>query len=39
MGKNYRNRSKTSATPRKPFEKERLDNEYISILIKITNYW
>jgi len=27
MGKNYRNRSKTSDTPRKPFEKERLDNE------------
>mmetsp|Transcript_1873 Transcript_1873/g.4310 ORF Transcript_1873/g.4310 Transcript_1873/m.4310 type:complete len:193 (-) Transcript_1873:97-675(-) len=27
MGKNYRNRSKTSKTPRRPFEKERLDRE------------
>ena len=32
MGKNYRNRSKTSDTPRKPFEKERLDNEYLNII-------
>mmetsp|Transcript_5406 Transcript_5406/g.7201 ORF Transcript_5406/g.7201 Transcript_5406/m.7201 type:complete len:192 (+) Transcript_5406:25-600(+) len=27
MGKDYRNRSKTSKTPRRPFEKERLDRE------------
>ncbi len=27
MGKNYRNRSKTSKTPKRPFEKERLMNE------------
>ncbi len=27
MGKNYRNRSKTAKTPRRPFEKERLDSE------------
>lgn len=27
MSKNYRNKSKTSKTPRRPFEKERLDAE------------
>jgi len=27
MGKNYKNSGKTSKTPRRPFEKERLDNE------------
>jgi small subunit ribosomal protein S9e len=27
MGKNYRNYHKTSKTPRRPFEKERLDQE------------
>ena len=27
MGKNYINRSRTSKTPRRPFEKDRLDNE------------
>ena len=27
MGKNYINRSKASKTPRRPFEKDRLDNE------------
>jgi small subunit ribosomal protein S9e len=34
MVKNYRNYSKTSTNPRRPFEKERLDQEYIN-LIKI----
>lgn len=27
MGKNYRNTSKTSKTPRRPYEKERIDRE------------
>ena len=27
MGKNYINRIRTSKTPRRPFEKDRLDNE------------
>ena len=27
MGKNYINRSRTNKTPRRPFEKDRLDNE------------
>jgi small subunit ribosomal protein S9e len=27
MGKNYRNHSKTSSTPRRPYEKERIDSE------------
>jgi len=27
MGKNYINRGKTFKTPRRPFEKDRLDNE------------
>jgi small subunit ribosomal protein S9e len=27
MGKNYRNYSKTFKTPRRPFEKERIDQE------------
>lgn len=31
MGKDYRNQGRTSKTPRRPFEKERLDNEYIMI--------
>ena len=29
MGKNYRNRSKTSKNPKRPYEKERLDNELL----------
>ena len=28
MGINYKNSSRTSKTPRRPFEKERIDNEY-----------
>ena len=31
MGKSYRNYSKTSKTPRRPYEKERLDSELILI--------
>ncbi len=31
MGKNYRNYSKTSSTPRRPFEKERIDSELVQI--------
>ena len=31
MGKSYRNYSKTSNTPRRPFEKERLDSELVQI--------
>ena len=27
MGKNYRNYSRTFKTPRRPYEKERIDNE------------
>jgi small subunit ribosomal protein S9e len=29
MGKNYRNNSKTSKNPKRPYEKERLDNELL----------
>ena len=31
MGKNYRNHSKTSVKPKRPFEKERLDSELLLI--------
>ena len=31
MGKNYRNYSKTSVHPKRPFEKERLDSELLLI--------
>ena len=31
MGKNYRNHSKTSVMPKRPFEKERLDSELLLI--------
>ena len=31
MGKSYRNYSKTFNTPRRPFEKERLDSELVQV--------
>lgn len=35
MGINYKNSSRTSKTPRRPFEKERIDHEYTNEYIII----
>lgn len=33
MGKDYKNTSRTFKAPRRPYEKERIDNEYNKFLI------